>query len=288
MNLPVNVSRVGVIGAGLIGGSIAKRAVKAGYQVSVFDVDASIVDDVTSQGVVFVDDFSGFSGCDVIFVAVPVDAFESVIDGLRPFLREGQILSDVSSTKQSPVAALSMAPLGVTVIGGHPLAGSQVAGWVHSRADLFDDCVWVLCPSDGVTVPDPFMLLLTDLGAGRVLVCSAEAHDRAVAAISHGVQVAASSLAAAVMDVVSSDELPWLLASSGFRDSTRIAESSSTMWTPILLENADNVNEIVRAEIARLELFSKALASRDAGKITRLIEDGQFARKLWAENRDGK
>lgn len=275
--------RIGVIGAGLIGGSIVKRAVRAGYPTLVHDRDNSIVEDVVKHGAGFAHLLKHFADVDIIFIAVPVSEFASVLEQLTPHLRPGQVISDVSSTKQSPMAALATAPTGVTVVGGHPMAGSSESGWTASRADLFDGCVWVLCPTGDHSVPVAMMQLIIDLGAARTIITTAEEHDRAVAAISHGVQVAASSLAAAVLDVINDEELPWLLAAGGFRDTTRIAESSPTMWTPVLLENAVNVNAVVRAEIARLEAFSAALSTGDGDALTALIEDGQNARNAWKD-----
>jgi prephenate dehydrogenase len=96
---------------------------------------------------------------------------------------------------------------------------------------------------------------------------------------------AASSLAATVLDVAAGDKLPWLLASSGFRDSTRIADSTPEMWVPILLENASNVERVVDAQIRNLEQFRDALNSQDSGALRKLIERGQSARVRWRDMR---
>lgn len=278
--------RIGIIGAGVIGGSIAKRAVKAGYGVLVYDTDDSIRQEIVTQfSVGFTARLSAFAHSDIIFICTPADSFQSIIAELAPHLRPGQILTDVASTKQSPVAALATLDTGVTVVGGHPLAGSQASGFAASDPDMFNGCVWVLCPPAGNEVPVSLIHFIYSLGVGRTLICSPDEHDRAVAAVSHGVQVAASSLAGAVMDVVGDTDLPWVLAANGFKDSTRIAESSTSMWVPILLQNADNVDEIVQAEIARLQRFSAALQAKDAAELETLIRDGQEARRRWTEAR---
>ena len=275
---------VGVIGAGVIGGSIAKRAAREGYGVLVYDTDESILSDVIKSSAGFAHNLSALEKCDIIFISVPVSAFADAVESLKPYLHEGQIVSDVSSTKQSPAAVLATLETKVTVIGGHPLAGSAKSGWAFSDPDLFNECVWVLCPTDATSqVPIKFTQMLTDLGVGRILICTPEQHDRAVAAISHGVQIASTSIASAIMDVVGEDELPWILAAGGFRDTTRVAESTSSMWVPILIENGKYAKEVVDAEIVRLQRFSNALGSKDADEIRILIEDGRRARAKWTE-----
>lgn len=288
MNTPKKPN-IGVIGLGLIGGSIAKAAIRARYGVIGIDKDKSILNDVVVKNSIGWGDTieTVARNADIIFIAVPGSAFVSVLNELAPHLRPGQIVSDVSSTKQSPTAALATVNTGAIVVGGHPMAGAADSGWEASKHDLFHGCVWVLCPpTPGGTVPMELIRFLTDLGIGRTLICSPEAHDRAVAAISHGVQVSATSLAAAVMDVVADEDLPWVLAAGGFRDSTRIAESNPRIWVPILLENGEPVQEIIRAEIARLQRFNEAISDKNAEAIGALLEDGRKAREMWAKKRE--
>lgn len=251
-----------------------------------YDRDATLLPKIIKANGGFADSLKALvERVDIIFIAVSGDGFEQVVKDIMPFLREGQILSDVSSTKQSPVAALSLAPKGVKVIGGHPMAGTEHKGFDYSSSSMFKDCVWVLCPVDGYSVPNELIRFVTDIGAGRTIVCSPEDHDAAVAAVSHGVQVSATSLASAVNDIVGDNELAWTLAAGGFRDSTRIAESSSEMWIPILIENKNNVLKSIDANIERLKSFKVALNEENIKDIGQLIGDGNAARNEWAENK---
>lgn len=279
--------RIGIIGAGLVGGSLAIAAARRGYPVLVWDTDDSIREDAVVHHAL------GWahgpevlvSMADVVVIATPVDAIPEVVTSIAPLLRPGQVLMDVASTKVSPSVALETAPSGVRVVGSHPMAGRTPGGWAHASADLFVGCVWVLCPPDGETVPHEVMRLIVEVGAHQTIVCSAEEHDRAVASISHGVQVSATSLAAAVNQVVADERLPWILAAGGWRDSTRIAASDPSMWVPILLENRDNVLPVVDETIARLVRMRDALASEDGSRVAELIEDGAAARRVWEDTR---
>lgn len=278
---------VGIIGVGLIGGSLALAASRAGYPVLATDNDPGVKEDFmrrTGAGwahsrQVLVEK------ADIIVLAVPADAVPGVVESIIPALRPGKILTDVSSTKVSPTMALRAAPTGVRIVGSHPMAGKAGSGFAEADEHLFEGCTWVLCPDDGEVTPAALSKLIVDVGAQQTLVCTPEEHDRAVAAISHGVQVGATSLAAAVNAAVADSRLPWLLAAGGWRDSTRIAESDPNMWIPILLENGENVIPILDELEHRVHAMRDAVAAADAEQIRRLIVDGQQARKAWKEAR---
>lgn len=275
---------IGVIGTGLIGGSILKAASRVRYPVIGYDVDSSLSTSVVMSG-------SGWAQslevlvrrADIIVIAVPGDEVQNVVEAIVPYLRPEQILTDVSSSKTSPTAALATAPKGVRVVGGHPLAGKATGGWNNADPDLFDGCVWVLCPQDGETTPASLNRFIGDIGAAQTIVCSPEDHDRAVASISHGVQAASTSIAAAINAVVAEERLPWLLASGGWRDTTRIADSDPDMWTPIMLENADNVVPVLDEIALHLIDLRDAIAAGDEEEVRRLIGQGNEARARWRD-----
>lgn len=281
-------ARLGVIGSGLIGGSMAKAAAYARYSVCVWDTDESIREDAVlkhSLGWALTPKVL-VERSDIIIIATPSDVVADIVKSIAQYMRPGQILIDVSSTKVSPTLAMTAAPKGVHVIGSHPMAGRTPGGFANSSPDLFEGCVWVLCPPDGETVPVSVSRLIVDLGAHQIIVCSAEEHDRAVAAISHGVQASATSLAAAVNSIVAEERLPWMLAAGGWRDTTRIAESDPDMWVPVLIDNANNVLPVIEAVEERLARMREALKVKDKETLTQLIKDGSAARKAWTKNKD--
>jgi prephenate dehydrogenase len=222
-------------------------------------------------------------GADIVILAVPVDSMLEVAEQVLPLLTTGQIVTDVASVKVSPSLILGAAGNDVIVVGGHPMAGAETGGFESSYPALFDGCTWVLCPQDGATVPSILTQMVHDVGADRVLVYSPEEHDRAVAAISHGVQASVSALAAAVGDSVGADELPWQIAACGWKDSTRVADSDPDMWVPILLENADNVVPILERVRDRMDSMIDALMSADADRVHQILHDGQAARSEWRD-----
>jgi prephenate dehydrogenase len=129
--------------------------------------------------------------------------------------------------------------------GGHPMAGTEKAGFGASREDLFHGCRWILTPSPGQHVSPLLRRMIRDVGA-RAVVISPEAHDRAVAFLSHAPQVVSwALLAAARKDPVARRHLA--LAGPGFRDMTRLAKSPQGLWREILGENAAEVEAALRA-----------------------------------------
>ena len=165
------------------------------------------------------------------------------------------------------------------------MAGSELSGFTNASEKLFEGCTWVLCPTDGERVPATLAKLIVDVGAHQTIVCSPEEHDRAVAAISHSVQVGSSSLAAAVDRIIEDSDLPWMLAANGWKDTTRIAESNPDMWVPVLIENRENVLPLLKEIESRVNAMHEALASQDSEKVRSLLTEGRQARENWSKGR---
>jgi prephenate dehydrogenase len=241
--------RVGVLGTGLIGGSLglALRAEGAAGRVIGFDADADMLQGALNKGAV--EDAAGSvaelaAACDLIFIAVPVRAIPEALTQAAPALRDGTTLSDVGSVKERVVeAARDILPPGCHFIGGHPLAGSEQRGVGFADPQLFSDAYYVLTPSDNCNAEAYSRLhtLLTSLGA-RVIAMEPRQHDRAVSVISHLPHVMAMSLMNVALE--RAEEYPILrLAAGGFRDMTRIAASDALLWLDILMENREAVKE---------------------------------------------
>jgi cyclohexadieny/prephenate dehydrogenase len=236
------VSRLTVVGLGLLGGSIARAARArraAGEIVAVGRTSATLARARAEQVVDHVthDLAAGVRGADLIILCAPVGVLPDMVRAAWPHLAAGAILSDVGSVKSPVVAAAGDCVAGpATFVGGHPMAGSERSGFDASRADLFEDRLTLLTPT-GAT-PAAAVARLTvfwEALGSQVRLLSPEAHDRAVAAISHLPHLAAYGLVAAAEE----DALPF--AAAGFQDTTRIAASPEPLWTDIFRENQDAV-----------------------------------------------
>ena len=259
------ISRVGILGLGLIGGSLAKALrIKAGVSfIAAMDTDSNSGRVALDEGIIdrFVlpeEGYSVFDGCDLVLLCTPLPIILDVLPKLKP-LNIG-ILSDVGSVKEPVMEKVSLP----NFIGGHPMAGSERHGYACSNASLFENAMYVLCVGDDSEVSavklKAFEELIRAIGAIPVRMEAGE-HDRRVAAISHLPHIAASalSLLAARMD----DGQLAALAAGGFRDITRIASSDAALWADISGASAKSLAPILSQYIDLLSEVRENLESGD-------------------------
>jgi prephenate dehydrogenase len=262
------IRRLAIVGIGLLGGSVAKAARARGIASEIVGVgrDAARLDAARRDGaldVVTTDLAAGVRDADVVVLAAPVLTILTLLDAVAKVSGAETIVTDVGSTKTAIVAAAGR--LGrdrpLRFVGSHPMAGSEQSGYAHARVDLFDGATVIVTPgetSEPVAVKT-ITALWEALGAGRVVTLDPDAHDRAVAAISHLPHLAAFALVDAVERF---EPGAFDVAARGFRDTTRIAASDPTMWEEIFLANRDVL-------AAGLDAFHEALAD-----LARLIARG--------------
>jgi prephenate dehydrogenase len=277
--------RIAVVGVGLIGGSIALAArERLGATVSGFDPDRRALEEALSREIVdrAADDVAdAVRGAEVVFVAAPVGLLPDAVTAALSHAGSDCVVSDVGSTKRTIVTAVD----DPRFVGGHPLAGSQTSGAAHARADLFDGATWYLTPvaTTSGLLYERLHRLLRGLGA-RPAAIDPETHDTILAAVSHLPHVLANTLVGQAAQALATggERLP--ATGPSFRDATRVAGASSTIWTDIYLSNADSLIEQIDGVLARLAETRDALRSADADWLTawndrarderaRLIED---------------
>ncbi|MFP4144986.1 MAG: prephenate dehydrogenase [Phycisphaeraceae bacterium] len=276
-----------VIGTGLLGTSVAlgvraaglaHRIVGVGRRAATLDAAYATggYDEVTS------DLPAAVRRSDLILIAVPLSGFDSVFQQLATIVRDDAVLTDVGSTKQSVLAAARkrLSHPG-RFVGSHPMAGREQQGPEAASAELCRGKPCIITPepdtdADALAVVDG---LWEALGM-RLIRMSAEEHDRETAVISH----LPHAMAALIVQVAA--ELGgWDVASTGFRDTTRLASSNPPMRADILSANRDQVLEALaamRGQIGRLEAI---LVRRDRDSLLDLLEQSQRARDRWLSGR---
>lgn len=275
----VRPSTVGILGCGLIGGSIALGALDAGWTVQVYD-PCEPAERLMAAGLVATPSADAcVAGADLVVLATPDNNRLDAVTQVSAW-PDGVVVTDVGSVKRDAVDELAMAlPTTVRFVPGHPMAGKATHGFAAAEASLFHGATWVVCPgfADEMAV-DLVSTLARQLGASRVLALEPEDHDAAVAAISHTVQATATALAAVIADVERDRPGTILLAGGGFRDTTRIAESAVAMWAPVWENNRDNVLPLMRAVAAELTAIADAVESHDADALTAIFDRAHAAR----------
>lgn len=249
---------IGIIGLGLIGGSLAKT-IKAhtDHHVWALDINVGSLERALAEGAIdgyrlSLGDSDQLIDVDVVFVCTPVNAVYNTVKAVAERVRRGAVITDVCSVKGEELRRVSKEmPDGVYFISGHPMAGLEKGGYNNSSKDLLKGCAYLLLP-DGA--PDEKVEMLTSLVSAigaRPLLIDADYHDVAVAVISHVPHVISAALLNFAMDS-DKDGLLKEIAAGSFKDLTRISSSSPEMWKDVCLRNK---REIVRA----IEMFEDTL-----------------------------
>ncbi len=270
--------QITIVGCGLLGGSFALALRRAGFTGKITACGGNRGAKLAVEmGLVnsYEESFERNALCqaDLIFLAAPIGAILDFLKTKTPQIKYGAIVTDAGSTKVEICrVAGEFIPKEISFIGGHPMAGSEQTGVEYSRADLFDGATWALM-DDALSSPKSFeqvQNLLTSIGA-KPLITEPEKHDAAVALISHFPQLLSSVLATTLKD--GEDELERNLAATGWRDMTRLAGSSWSVWRDIVMTNDVNISEAVGAMISHLEQIKEALEQRDFNQVRELFEE---------------
>ena len=238
MNKP-HWNRITIVGCGLIGASFALALRKSGTcrQIAGWDSSSSVLNDALERGIIDEAEQSSAIGASsaLLYLSMPVGEIIKFLAEHGRRIAPGTLITDAGSTKvQVCRAAQVYLPDTVSFIGGHPIAGSQKSGLAHARGDLFENAPYVL--TTGLTKPSKELIALRrtleSLGA-RVVFMTASEHDRTLALLSHLPQLLSSTLAATIEGRCDAETL-LAVAGNGYRDMTRLAGSSWSMWRDIL------------------------------------------------------
>ncbi|MDW8469555.1 MAG: prephenate dehydrogenase/arogenate dehydrogenase family protein [Burkholderiales bacterium] len=279
--------RVLVVGVGLIGGSFALALKGAGACREAIGLGRSreTLEDARARGILdaIAEGPAAARAADLVLVATPVGAIEATLAALAPHLGPRTLLTDAGSTKRDVVAAARRA-LGAAAarfVPAHPLAGGEQSGAAAARADLFRGRRVVLTPLEE-NPPEALAAVEAAWGAcgAHLARMSAQAHDEALAAVSHLPHLLAYAF---VHEIAARPDAARLFAcaAGGFRDFTRIAASHPEMWRDICLANRDLLGvELARyqAALAQARAF---LEAGDGAALERLFAEARAARARW-------
>jgi prephenate dehydrogenase len=278
---------VSIVGVGLLGGSLglalrdrqrARRVIAVARRHET--VDQALKLGAADEG--FTDPREGVKEADLVVLCTPVLTMPALVEQIAPALKAGAVVTDVGSTKSVLCRELPrLLRTGTSFVGGHPMAGSERTGVEAARADLFVDATYLLTPTveTPAGVVDHLEVWVRGLGA-RPVRLDPEAHDRAVAGISHLPHVVAAALVSAVASGAGTDrETLKCLIAGGFKSTTRIAASSPEMWRDICLTNREALLETLARFETELAHFTRALEDRDGAGLLEAFGRAQSDRK---------
>jgi prephenate dehydrogenase len=218
--------KIGVVGLGLIGGSIFKDLKKLGYDV----VGVS----QSQQGESIYKGYESLKSCEVVFVCSAMNKTLAILDKLETVLPETTVVTDVCSLKEF----VCQKERPYRFVPSHPMAGTEHKGFENSFEGLFNGAKWVVTPVFGES--DVLIELIKKLGA-KPVVTTPKQHDEAVALISHMPMV----IAQAIFQTAETNPLALEIASSGFRDMTRLAMSNTEMANDMVQMNSENIQTAI-------------------------------------------
>ncbi len=283
--------RVGIIGVGLIGGSLALALKQAGYGGEIVGCDPAVGRGAgaASPEDHFTDRLSDSPAalaaeCDVVVIATPVAAAAGLLAEIAPSCSAQTVITDVGSTKQVFLNAARKAFGGdvASLVPGHPIAGGEKSGTGAARTDLFRGCKVVLTPleSTDARALDAVTRLWKQAGAEEVIRMDAAEHDALFAVTSHLPHMLAYALMGALTASRHRD-LAVDYAAGGLRDFTRIAESDPVMWRDVCLANRDNLLEALAGFEAEFRCLYDAVERGDADALAAFFERaGDYRRRL--------
>jgi len=267
------ISRVTILGTGLIGGSFGLALRKYTTNICVSGWDRThVVGEAHARGAIDAPFYgelaSALKGADLIYIALPIAVTIDLLPEIARHAPAHALVTDACSTKVRIVQTAEgvfFADRGPLFLGGHPMAGKELSGIAHADADLFRGNTYALIGASSAQ-EDPrvsaFGKSLEKIGA-RPLWLGGPQHDYAVGLASHVPQLAAVALAGFLYDRLDENGLPITLAGPGLRDSLRLAGSSYATWRDIVLTNREVLSAALDLLARRLDDLRERLASRE-------------------------
>jgi prephenate dehydrogenase len=276
---------IGIIGLGLIGGSLGLdlRRNSSVNWVFGYDKNESNISRAVELGLI--DEGLGLENLcqrsDLIIIAIPVDVASELLPSILDRINNDQIVTDVGSTKSEICKIASSHAMGNRFIGGHPIAGTENSGPEAAIKDLFESKTGILCPveNNDKEVTETIAEMYSELGM-KVIKMSPSEHDKHLAYVSHLSHISSFALGLTVLNIEKDEKSIFDLAGSGFESTVRLAKSSADMWNPIFIENADFLLDALSEYIEQLNKFKNGLLDKSSNHLHSLMIEANEVRRV--------
>ena len=263
---------------------------RKGYASHILGVEKDPVNASAAERIGLVDAVVSIEDCvkdsDVIIVSVPVGAALRIVPQVLDIMAgidggSGKVLMDVCSTKESLASAVKYHPMRKCYVASHPMSGTEYSGPWAALPGLFDGRACIICDfNESHPAAVSAVEEIYDVLNMRVVYMNSSSHDVHTAYVSHFSHVISFALALTVLEKEKDEKHIFDLASGGFSSTVRLAKSGADMWTPILLQNRENVLHVMETYTGMLEAFRKALEESDEEAIRKLIEDANRIKRI--------
>lgn len=270
---------VGIVGLGLIGGSLARRLVQRGVKVIAWNHRDHPYAQAEADGIHCVPTLADIATCkpDVLVLCNPLKAMPAVLASLTDVLDpQTTTLTDVGSVKGMVRDQVEAAGLGECYVGAHPMAGNELSGWQAADPALYDDALWAVTVHDDTSYArfcTVAQMILDGIG-NRMIVLDDTTHDQCAALISHMPHVVATALINELTDDTNRN-IAAALAAGSWRDMTRVALTDPDRTRAMVEEDAVNVESLLRAMASRLTAAADALHDGNDVALSEFFADGQ-------------
>jgi len=286
------MKKIGIVGLGLIGGSMAIDLKRKGYASEIVGVESDPLNASAAERIGLVDSVTDLKSCvaasDVIIVSVPVGAAMKIVPEVLDIMAElypdggcGKVVMDVCSTKENLAGSVKYHPMRKNYVASHPMSGTEYSGPWAALPGLFDGRACIICDfNESSPAAVRVVEEIYDVLNMRVVYMNSSSHDVHTAYVSHFSHVISFALALTVLEKEKDEKHIFDLASGGFSSTVRLAKSSADMWTPILIQNRDNVLHVMDTYTEMLGAFRKAMEDSDEESLRKLIEDANRIRRI--------
>ena len=259
--------KVGIIGLGLIGGSISLKLKEVNNEITVYGFDKnnqSLDFSLSKQIIDHKLDLGSLLDFDYLFLAIPVESIKSQLASILDKISERTLVIDFGSTKYQICNSVSKHYKRGNFLAAHPIAGTEFSGPIAAKKDLFDNKVMILCETEKTnsSLLSVAIEMFKSLGM-NIKTMDAIEHDKHIAYVSHLSHISSFMLGKTVMDKEDDDQTIYDMAGSGFESTVRLAKSSPEMWSSIFIENKKNIIESLDEYMLNINNFKKLIESSD-------------------------
>ena len=274
---------VTVIGLGLIGGSLALELKKRlGYTVQGIDVNAENAKKALNLGIVdTVIDIHQITTSDLVVLAVPVNHLPNLTIQVLNFIKDDAIVFDMGSTKEKLCKTVENHEKRTNFVAVHPIAGTEHSGPEAAIYNLFDDKVNIICDKQlsSPKAVDKVLEIFKALQMRTIFMDSNE-HDKHIAYVSHLSHISSFMLGKTVLEIEKNEKNIFDMAGSGFESTVRLAKSSPHMWSPIFIENKENILTSLNEYIDNLITFKKLIIEENSSGLCQSMEETNHIKKV--------
>jgi len=268
--------KVGIIGLGLIGSSLALKITEAYNDITIYGEDISesnlnytIENKIISNKL----EEKDYSKLDILFVAIPVDQVLKVLSPILDKVGENTLVVDLGSTKKPICDLVNSNQNRRKFLAAHPIAGTEFSGPMSADSSLFDNKTIILCETE--KTENRLLNIAKDLFLSigmSIKEMTADEHDKHIAYVSHLSHITSFMLGKTVMDKEKDEETIYDMAGSGFESTVRLGKSSPSMWTPIFNQNKKNIIDALDEYLKNIKNFKHLIETDNLSEMFNEME----------------